>query len=454
MAIDTSDSSPPTTPAQVRDGLSTISQESVNYTTTTITANWASSTDADSGISKYWYAIGTTPGGSQTKNWTNNGLLTLIYNASFSLTPGVTYYVSVKAENGAGLQSSTATSSGQVVSYFVDTTPPAAPAQVRDGTGADIQDAMTSNSLTGNWDTSADAESDISGYEYAIGGTPGGADVSGWISVGSNILAITKSGLALSPGSTYYFSIKAVNGAGLKSTATNSNGQYVVLIDTNDITPPTTPAQVRDGMSTTSQTSINYTTTTITANWASSADAESGIAKYWYAICTIPGGNDVKDWTDNGQLTLVFYSGLYLNIGTTYYVRVKAENGVGLQSAVATSAGQYVAVESTSVATPPVTPPIALKPNIHVYPNPYRITSGNQVKFQLNELNGAEVNIYTTSGRLVKKLIAEEGTAAADKFVAWDGKNESGEKVKVGLYVYSIKTRNGDKNTGKLIITK
>ncbi|OGS28063.1 MAG: hypothetical protein A2297_02220 [Elusimicrobia bacterium RIFOXYB2_FULL_48_7] len=347
VSIDTNDTTPPTTPAQVRDGLNTVSETGINYTTITIQANWDASVDAESGIAKYWWAVGTTPGSSNIKNWTNIGQLTLVDYTGFSLTPGVTYYVSVKAENGAGLQSSTATSSGQVVSYFIDTTPPAAPVQVRDGTGADIQWAMTNNSLTGNWDTAVDAESGISGYKYAIGEAPGATDVSGWIFVGSNVLAITKTGLTLSPGSTYYFSVKAINGAGLTSSAANSNGHYVITIDTNDTTPPATPAQIRDGLNTISQTSINYTTTTITANWDASADAESGIARYWYTICTIPTGNDVKGWTDNGQLTLVYYSGLSLTPGVTYYVRVKAENGAGLQSAIATSIGQVVMPDTT-----------------------------------------------------------------------------------------------------------
>ena len=53
---------------------------------------------------------------------------------------------------------------------------------------------------------------------------------------------MTKTGLTLSVGQTYYFSVKAVNGAGLTGSATNSNGQTVV-----DTTPPSAPPTVRDG---------------------------------------------------------------------------------------------------------------------------------------------------------------------------------------------------------------
>jgi len=48
---------------------------------------------------------------------------------------------------------------------------------------------------------------------------------------------VTKTGLSLGVGTTYYFSIKAENGAGLQSGPTTSNGQYVAATST----PPAAP---------------------------------------------------------------------------------------------------------------------------------------------------------------------------------------------------------------------
>jgi len=72
---------------------------------TTLSANWTTSTDINSDISKYWYAIGTSAGASDVVNWTDNGLSTSVTASGLSLTPGQTYYYSIKSVNGAGLTS-------------------------------------------------------------------------------------------------------------------------------------------------------------------------------------------------------------------------------------------------------------------------------------------------------------------------------------------------------------
>lgn len=82
---------------------------------TDLSANWSSSTDANSNIAGYWYAIGTTSGGTDILNFTNNGLNQAVTEDSLNLVNGQTYYFSVKAENYAGLQSPVFTSNGQTV---------------------------------------------------------------------------------------------------------------------------------------------------------------------------------------------------------------------------------------------------------------------------------------------------------------------------------------------------
>ena len=116
-----------------------------------MSANWDASTDNESGISGYQYAIGTTAGGTQTVNWTSLGNVTTVTKTGLTLTVGQTYYFSVKAVNGAGLTGSATNSNGQTV---VDTTPPSAPANVRDGTGTDISTTSSTTQLSANWDAS------------------------------------------------------------------------------------------------------------------------------------------------------------------------------------------------------------------------------------------------------------------------------------------------------------
>lgn len=79
----------------------------INFTSSTssLSANWTTSVDANSGIVKYWYAIGTSSGATDLVNWTDNSLNTSVTNTGLSLTAGQNYYYSVKAVNGAGLNS-------------------------------------------------------------------------------------------------------------------------------------------------------------------------------------------------------------------------------------------------------------------------------------------------------------------------------------------------------------
>ena len=106
-----------TTPSVI-DSINDGTGADINFTssTTSLSANWSSSVDNNSAISRYWYAIGTTPGGTNTQNFTDNWINTSVTSNGFNLTMGQTYYFTVKAEDGAGLQSTVFTSNGQTVS--------------------------------------------------------------------------------------------------------------------------------------------------------------------------------------------------------------------------------------------------------------------------------------------------------------------------------------------------
>jgi hypothetical protein len=111
------------------------------------------------------------------------------------------------------------------IAVIEDDTPPEDIAWVNDGTGADIDSVLsTAGELSANWAESSDPDSGILRYEYAIGTTAGDTDVSGWASNGT-MTSVTCTGLSLTQGTVYYFTVKAVNGAYLNSNAANSNGQ-------------------------------------------------------------------------------------------------------------------------------------------------------------------------------------------------------------------------------------
>lgn len=117
------DWTPPANITSINDGVAT-DINTIN-TTDSLRANWATSSDPNSGIVRYWYSIGTTPGNANIKSWTSNWASNAVTAHSLSLTQNTIYYFSVMAEDGAGLFSPIISSDGQKVdtTYFVGIKP-------------------------------------------------------------------------------------------------------------------------------------------------------------------------------------------------------------------------------------------------------------------------------------------------------------------------------------------
>lgn len=88
------DLTPPPPPSVTDDGVEQIS-------TSRLRATWTAS-DSESGISCYQYAVGTSPGSTDIRDWTLTEE-TQIELTDLNLTTGETYYISVKACNGSNL---------------------------------------------------------------------------------------------------------------------------------------------------------------------------------------------------------------------------------------------------------------------------------------------------------------------------------------------------------------
>ncbi|HZH87215.1 MAG TPA: T9SS type A sorting domain-containing protein [Brumimicrobium sp.] len=93
----------------INDGAST--DIDTNYTTT-LEGNWGTANDPHSGIVEYKVAIGTTPGNDDVVGWNSNGTNSTLSNTLTGLIFDQVYYISVSAENGAGLVDTTS-SDGQ-----------------------------------------------------------------------------------------------------------------------------------------------------------------------------------------------------------------------------------------------------------------------------------------------------------------------------------------------------
>lgn len=93
------------------------------------------------------------------------------------------------------------------------------------------------------------------------------------------------------------------------------------------------------------------------------------------------------------------------------------------------------------------------------YPNPF--TTNTRFMFEYNkpcESLDVQVQVYTISGRLVKtisKNITSAGTRIDD--LTWDGRDDYGDKIGRGVYIYRVKVNAGGETaskTEKLVILK
>ncbi len=80
---------------------------------TELTANWSPSADPNSGIAKYHYSIGTSPGDTSVCGSTDNLLQLLGTKSALQLIVNQIYYFNIQAENGAGMLSAVTSSNGQ-----------------------------------------------------------------------------------------------------------------------------------------------------------------------------------------------------------------------------------------------------------------------------------------------------------------------------------------------------
>jgi hypothetical protein len=337
----------------IQDGSTAGVDIDTQASTSDLYANWLPFQDPESGIASYQWAIGTTSGGTDVQAFTGTTLgldpisgRFFAYRGSLSLTPGVTYFVTVIGTNGSAL-SSRASSDGVIIAVPTtgpDTTLPQG-SVVNDGPtpGVDIDLQSSTTEIRANWTPFQDPQSGIRLYDWAIGTTPGGQEVQIYrttdIFSGDVTMTAVRGGLPLTHGTTYYVTVRATNGAGLQ-TGIVSDGV------TLDATPPT-GSVVFDGNADGWDWAEQPYATELWANWLPFTDPESGVQAYELAIGTTPGGQEVLAFSNAFQLdgplppNYLYYrayiKGLSLTLGSTYYVSVRATNGVGLTTPVSSN---------------------------------------------------------------------------------------------------------------------
>ncbi|MBS1634883.1 MAG: N-acetylmuramoyl-L-alanine amidase [Bacteroidetes bacterium] len=224
------------------------------------------------------------------------------------------------------------------------------------------------------------------------------------------------------------------NSGKVKSICQDSAGNLssIYYHDVNvDWTNPSNITTVNDGKA--ADINLVYTTDSLSANWPSSKDPNSGIARYWYSIGTSPGATNTMTWTSNWGDTTVTAHGLVLTNGTYYYFNIKSEDGAGLFSNVISSNGQQV---NTGTATGILE---SADENIFtVYPNPF--ANGIQVNITLTEDSQLDLVLMDVLGRELKTQSTKESKGIYNRSMDLGGLNLSNGvywlKLKINDRVY------------------
>jgi N-acetyl-anhydromuramyl-L-alanine amidase AmpD len=184
-----------------------------------------------------------------------------------------------------------------------------------------------------------------------------------------------------------------------------NNFSTIVATDVNvDWTPPSNPVTINDGTGADKDTT--FTGTQLDCNWTASADPNSGVTVYTYAMGTTPGGTNSVNWTGNLQNLAVSATGLSLTAGTTYYTSVKATNGAGLQSGIVTSDGILYLASATGVQNNS-----AFITSLQAYPNPF---SGNTtLNYTLANAGAAKLVLVDVLGRQTEVFNLTDASAGA-----------------------------------------
>lgn len=312
--IDTTEPTVSTT-VSVRDNPSVFSQ------------HWRSATalwvgvfhDQESGIARYEMCVGSSPLGDDLLPCTSLGL---VEQGSLPLPPETAdvakarglsgYFTTIVAVNKAGGRAS-ASSEG----VTVDTTPPVA--------GSVFVDRFVAGTseLTVRWSNFRENETEILGYWLDWGTSPGSRDVVGTIVLGL-VNEHTVRSLTLSHGSQYYATVMAYN------SAIGWVGNSSTAVTVAAYGPDPTGVVIHVGNGTVSST-IHTSTQLLQASWtAFSGPATLPVVRYLVGVCreAVPECDD-SEFVDVGKVLSFKRSGLNLQDGASYTVRVRAYNEVG-----------------------------------------------------------------------------------------------------------------------------
>ncbi|XP_055958617.1 uncharacterized protein LOC130013975 [Patella vulgata] len=318
-------------------------------------AKWHGFKDAQSGIARYEWRVGTTIGGEELLSPQILPVVELTFQSNLpdnKLLPTDTrIYITVRCYNKAGLYSEV-TSNG----FKIDTTLPIVVQRaVPVSTFSSILPSTTisKSSIKIEWKFTDD-ESDIERQYISISPHLLGDFNSSAMEIPSVVTEFTFSGLVLHDGSKYKVKVIGCNLAGLCQSSV-----------TDDITiDSTSPTRGMFAIDTDHAANLNrdrnnwnhWSTTSIKLAWLGFADLHTGITEYKVSVGTKPFFTDLNqgdrqttfqhvagdNFNDEGMVQSVTITTKTLHMGNSVFISVWAVNGVGLKSQPAHSEFELV----------------------------------------------------------------------------------------------------------------
>lgn len=173
-----------------------------------------------------------------------------------------------------------------------------------------------------------------------------------------------------------------------------------------DWTPPTAPAQVRDGSDPLQDADIILQGTVLAASWSMSEDPHSGIQGYEYCLTTVAGDSNVISWraTQGSSSLLEPLPAGTLQPGIRYYVGIRARNGAGLLGPATYSDGFIYQDPTTSLSA---------SGGLRAWIAPNPSLAAAQLYSQQPSAEGKpyRVRIFSVSGQLVWESTGYVGVA-------------------------------------------
>ena len=316
------DQSAPPTPSVSDDGMYTQVSDQFIF-------SWTES-DLESGITTMSYRLDTTQDNIQVVDWTTVPASSNFTISNLSLLDGVTYSVSVRLINGAGIESGVGQSDG----IFIESTPPTISMLVDDGLYVSQNHTLTIDI------TASDNDSGIDQLRYTVlehDGNGNSVDIVG-ITPTAFVQQLVLSDLSLNQNTFYTVGIQVRNGAGFYSDMIYTDGVTV------DITAPSLTSVVDQG---------NYTATdnslTVTVNYS---EQESGIAQMEYFVYETATSNSPIVAQNSVPSAHVTFLGLNLQNDERYFVGIRLTNGAGATTNIVYSDG--ITINTTIPVIPTV----------------------------------------------------------------------------------------------------